>query len=63
MFVRNSTWKRIRDQFAEEEKAALRAAVSFETICPPGLHISRESVTPALLAKLEAEIARAEPGA
>jgi len=39
IFVPMETWKRIRVQFTEEEKDALNAAISGQTICPPGVMV------------------------
>lgn len=50
MLITDETWNRIREQFDEDEKKALRAHVTGETICPRGI-VVEESELPAELAE------------
>lgn len=63
MFVRNATWKRIREEFTEQEKAQLTGAIEGETICPPGYQVDETRMAPALAIKLSDAMARVAPGA
>ena len=47
-----SEWDAIRDQFDNEEKGALNAAISGEAICPRGIIIDVEKLHPELQIKL-----------
>ena len=39
MLIRDSDWEAIREQFSEDQKAALRASVQGQAICPKGFII------------------------
>ena len=52
MIVRHERWLKIRDQFTEEEKVQLRAVVTGESICPPGVTIDGDKLPLALLRKI-----------
>ena len=39
MLIRDSDWKTIHEQFSEDQKAALRASVQGQAICPKGFII------------------------
>lgn len=56
MYIRDSQWQDIRQQFSEEEKAQLREALVGETLCPRGFHINEDGMLTGLLAKLRALI-------
>lgn len=51
MMVRALHWEKIRDQFSDEERQELRAAVTGEIICPAGFTIDLSRVNDALAAK------------
>lgn len=55
MLIRTTCWSAIRDQFTEDEKAALRAATTGETICPPGITLDPIKLD----AELEQKLTRA----
>ena len=42
MIIRDTTWKRIREQFSEDEKDELRTAICGESICPRGIVIDQD---------------------
>jgi hypothetical protein len=63
MFVRNSTWSRIRDEFTDGEKGELRAAIDGEMICPPGLQVDVDRLRPELAMKLRDAATAVAPGA
>ncbi len=49
MLIRAEDWERIRGNFTEEEKVALRKAIVGETICPRGWTIDTTSTGVPLL--------------
>lgn len=51
MIVYISKWNEIRDQFSEDEKTALNAAICGQIICPQGIVIDESKVGSALLEK------------
>lgn len=63
MFVRNATWYRIREEFSDDEKAELIAAMAGESICPPGVHLLAAQLPRPLIEKLRSAMARVDPGA
>jgi len=52
MLVRDPIWDKIRDDFSEEEKTALRAAIKGQVICPAGVVIDTDDLGPELARKL-----------
>jgi hypothetical protein len=52
IFIRDSRWSEIREQFSEEEKVELRAAVTGEVICPRGFYIDPLKLTGYVAAKI-----------
>lgn len=52
MLITDATWKKIRDQFTEQEKNELRQQVCGETICPPGMVLKEEGMRPDLWRKI-----------
>ena len=53
MLITDVTWNRIREQFSEDEKKALRAHVTGETICPRGIVVEESELSAELAAKLK----------
>jgi len=60
MFVRNATWQKIRDEFTEQEKEALRAAERGQILCPPGVTVNPDLLDRKLAAKLATLLANTE---
>ncbi len=62
MLIRDSDWEAVREQFSEDEKAALRASVQGQAICPKGFIINETKLNVALEFKITQAIsvARAE---
>lgn len=56
MFIRTPEWELIRSEYTEEEKQALRCAVSGETICPPGVALDEHRLSADLAQKLNASL-------
>jgi hypothetical protein len=56
MLLRLSTWHLIREQFTEEEKASLNAAITGEVICPRGCRVDDEKLPDGLRSKLLAAV-------
>ena len=54
MLIADNTWEAIREQFSEEEKAAMRAVVQGQCICPRGVVIDEDGLDEALRQKLQA---------
>lgn len=52
MLVRTSTWDRVRSQFTDAEKAALNAAFTGQVICPRGVTVDENQLSPELRDKL-----------
>jgi hypothetical protein len=52
MLITDSTWERIREQFSEDEKKALRCHVTGETICPRGIVVDEDALSAELRDKL-----------
>ena len=42
ILMRMSTWNKMRENFSEEEKDKLNAAIDGETICPRGVTLDPE---------------------
>lgn len=55
MLLRDTEWEQVREQFTEDEKKALRAHVTGETICPAGIVVEADGWTTG--EKLKAAIA------
>jgi hypothetical protein len=53
MFIRDSKWKTIRDQFTESEKEQLRSAVEGEVICPRGFLLNVDRLSEELKSKAQ----------
>jgi hypothetical protein len=62
MFIRNSTWYRIRADFTEAEKSELSESITGESICPPGLTVDLRH-NPELAGKVLQSMTRVSPGA
>jgi hypothetical protein len=58
MLITDTTWNRIRAEFTEEQRQALRDAISGETICPKGIVIDEARLDEELSAKVLAAKAR-----
>lgn len=56
MLIRNSEWEKIRMQFTDAEKIALREAYCGSSICPPGAIVDRNRMSPELFKKLNQAI-------
>lgn len=56
MFIPDTLWSKIRGQFNEDEKVALRFAKSGDTICPPGVTLSPSKLPADLRQKLETAV-------
>jgi ABC-type phosphate/phosphonate transport system substrate-binding protein len=52
VLIRLTTWEAIREQFTDDEKDALNAVATGETICPRGLVIDEDKLAPELRDKL-----------
>jgi hypothetical protein len=52
ILVRESTWEKIRAQFSEPEKVALRSSVCSEVVCPRAFIIDGHNISKALRDKL-----------
>lgn len=52
MLLTMQKWDEIRDQFSQQEKDVLNAAVSGETICPRGCILDEEKLGPELTKKI-----------
>lgn len=51
MFVSSEMWRKIRDQFADSERATLRSAVTSQVFCPRGFRIDVERLDAGLADK------------
>jgi hypothetical protein len=60
MFLRDTTWQAIRDQFSEAEKATMNAAIEGEVICPRGFYLGPSKLGESLYEKLQGAAAAAE---
>lgn len=58
MFIRDEIWNRIRGQFNEPEKEKLRAAITGQTICPPGCTVDESRIDDELRVKLKMAMRR-----
>jgi hypothetical protein len=63
MLILNVEWDAIRASFTEEEKVALREAVTGQIVCPASVMIEENRLSPALYAKLDAQLATLRPKA
>jgi hypothetical protein len=61
MLIREAVWSKIRAQFTEAEKAALRRQVTGETMCPRGLLLDAQKLDPKLAQKLAAALGEVQP--
>jgi hypothetical protein len=61
IWIRDTTWNAIREQFTEDEKAVLRANVCGETICPRGLSVDLTGLGP-LAEKLSSAVKAVQKG-
>ena len=59
MLLTVEMWNRIRDQFSEEEKTILNAAIAGEVICPRGCSVDTERLGQALALKLDLAVKKA----
>jgi hypothetical protein len=50
LWIRDTVWNKIRNQFTEKEKAEMREHMCGETICPRGLSVDLAGLTSAELA-------------
>jgi hypothetical protein len=56
MILAMTTWGRIREQFSDDEKAQLNAAIRGEILCPKGVVLKETKMRPELLEKLKMAI-------
>ncbi len=56
MLIRDAKWEAVRGQFTEEEKASLRKAMTGSVICPAGIVIDPDVLSPKLRAKITAAV-------
>lgn len=52
MMLAMATWSKIREQFTEQEKAALNVAIDGEILCPRGVSLDEEKLGPELTKKI-----------
>jgi hypothetical protein len=60
MLVLERKWLLIRSQFTQAEKDAMNAAYQGETICPRGISVDAEQLSPELKTKLITALAGAK---
>jgi hypothetical protein len=51
MLILDSTWQKVRDRFTEAEKSQLREVATSRTICPKGVVIDEDRLSPDMLVK------------
>lgn len=52
MIISDRVWMRIRDQFSEDEKVALRSVITGDVLCPAGVEIDANRLEAGLADKL-----------
>ena len=53
MILIEARWKEIREMFSEEDKTAIRVAITGEVICPRGWVVDTDKLAPGLLELLK----------
>lgn len=56
LFVLTKNWLRIREQFSEEEKDKLNAAIIGEAICPQGVWLDEAQAGEILVTKVKSAV-------
>jgi len=56
MLIRNDAWERIRTQFTEDEKQALRKADAGSIVCPPAVVLDEHLLPAELVRKVNAAL-------
>lgn len=56
MLITDAAWDKIRHQFTEDEKKALRTHIAGETICPRGICVDETALPAPLAEKLKAAV-------
>ena len=62
MFLKMSDWDKVRDQFTEEEKKVLNAAIQGEVLCPRGCILTENKLGDDMSLKLQDAVTRLGKG-